>query len=97
MPGLQAYILERTLERRGRLDRRALLAYYTAFNKRPKRKDQIDAITKALERMIARGWLVGYCVRTAQKWYIKEVQLTPKGRRAARKLRGEQQKLPLIK
>ncbi len=38
--------------------------------------------------------MVGYGVRTPKKWYIKEVKLTPIGRRLARKLLGEQQALP---
>lgn len=59
--------------------------------------DVVDAITKALERMIARGLLVGHGVRTKEKWFIKEVRLTPEGRRVARALAGTQQSLPLKK
>lgn len=54
-----------------------------------------DAVTKALERLIDRGFLVGYGVRTKEKWFIKGVRLTPEGRRVARKVAGEQQRLPL--
>lgn len=60
-----------------------------------KKKDLVDAITKTLERLIDKGLLVGYGVRTPKKWYIKEVRLTPLGRKLARKLQGEQQELPL--
>ncbi len=52
-------------------------------------------ITRSLERLIDKGLLVGYGVRTPQKWYIKEIRLTPLGRKAARKLNGEQTKLPI--
>jgi DNA-binding MarR family transcriptional regulator len=55
----------------------------------------VDVVTKALERMIDRGLLVGYGVRTKEKWFIREVRLTAEGRRAARKVAGEQQALPL--
>lgn len=58
-------------------------------------KDVIDVITKALERLIDRGLLVGYGMRTKEKWFIKDVRLTPEGRRAARKVVGTQQRLPL--
>lgn len=51
-------------------------------------------VTKSLERMIDRGLLVGYGVRTPEKWYIKEIRLTPLGRRVSKKLRGEQARLP---
>ena len=51
-------------------------------------------ITKSLERLIDKGLLVGYGVRTPEKWFIKEIRLTPLGRRVAKKLRGEQAKLP---
>lgn len=58
-------------------------------------RDIGDAVTKALERLIDRGLLVGYGIRTKEKWFIKDVRLTPEGRRAARKVAGEQQTLPL--
>lgn len=60
-------------------------------------KDVVDVVTKALERMIDRGFLVGYGVRTKEKWFIREVRLTPEGRRVARASAGTQQALPLTK
>lgn len=60
-----------------------------------KQKAVVDVITRTLERLIDKGLMVGLGVRTPKKWYIKEVRLTPAGRKAARKLRGEQQRLPL--
>ena len=61
----------------------------------PKRDDQINIITKSLERLIDRGYLVGYGTRTPKKWFVKEIKLTMMGRRAAKRLMGEQQILPL--
>ncbi len=58
-------------------------------------KDVGDVVTKALERLVDRGFLVGYGIRTKEKWFIKDVRLTPAGRRVARKVAGEQQALPL--
>lgn len=54
-----------------------------------------DSITVSLERLIDRGFLIGFGRRTPAKWFIEEVKLTPLGRRTARRLRGEQQSLPL--
>ena len=60
-------------------------------------KDVVDVVTKALERMIDRGLLVGHGVRTKEKWFIHAVRLTPEGRRIARRVVGTQQILPLRK
>jgi len=60
-------------------------------------KDVVDVVTKALERMIDRGFLVGHGVRTKEKWFIHAVRLTPEGRRVARVVSGTQQTLPLKK
>lgn len=68
--------------------------FYDSQKVRPKAGDTVNIITKSLESLIDKGLMVGYGVRTTQKWYIKEVKLTPVGRKAARKLLGEQQVLP---
>lgn len=69
--------------------------FYERQKIRPKAGDIVNIITKSLESLIDKGLMVGYGVRTPQKWYIKEVRLLPTGRKAARKLLGEQQTLPL--
>lgn len=60
-----------------------------------RKKTQQNAVTKSLERLIDKGLMIGYGRRTPRKWFIEEVALTPKGRKQARKLLGEQQSLPL--
>lgn len=60
-----------------------------------RKKTQQNAVTKSLERLIDKGLMIGYGRRTPKKWFIEEVALTPKGRKQARKLLGEQQALPL--
>jgi hypothetical protein len=57
----------------------------------------VNTITKSIERLIDRELVIGYGVRTPHKWYIHEVKLTAKGRREAKRLRGEQQALPFRK
>ncbi|MDP3771154.1 MAG: hypothetical protein Q8R16_02560, partial [bacterium] len=57
-------------------------------------KDVVDVVTRAMERLIDRGLLVGYGVRTKEKWFVHAVRLTPEGRRIARAVSGTQQALP---
>lgn len=87
----ERYVLQCVFDAGGKTDRRRFLRYYQGQDDPPSRDDQVNTITKALERMIDKELLVGYGVRTPKKWYIKEVRLTPVGRRVARKLKGEQQ------
>ena len=65
------------------------------LDKKRKRKDAVDAVTKSLENLIDKGLLIGYGVITPKKWYIKEIEMTSAGRRVAKKLGDKRQKLPL--
>lgn len=56
-----------------------------------KQKAVVDVITKTLERLIDKGLMVGLGVRTPKKWYLREVRLTPLGRRVARQMRKAKQ------
>lgn len=90
---LQKYLLKECLDsvvtKRG-----ALKKFYAKQAKPPKAEDQQNAITKSLERLIDRGYMVGLGRRTPKKWYIVEVKLTAKGRRKGRTLLGQQQRIP---
>lgn len=77
------------------MSRDLFYSYYEGKKKPPKREDQVNTVTKALERMIDYELLTGYGVRTPHKWYIKEIKLTSKGRKLAKTLFGKQQHLPL--
>ncbi|MEK7158780.1 MAG: hypothetical protein AAB733_04385 [Patescibacteria group bacterium] len=91
LSSLQRAILEECLEEgRKRLDRHRFWAFY-AHHQKPRSPQK--AITKSLERLIEREFLVGYGIRTPHKWFIQQVRLTPKGRKVARHLQGEQQTL----
>lgn len=68
--------------------------FYDSQKQKPKKQDIVNIITKSLESLIDKELMTGYGVRTSQKWYIKEVKLTPRGRKLGRKLLGEQQELP---
>lgn len=95
---LQKYILLQCgSSRNHKLPRQEFNKLYNGLKKKPKAEDIQNSITKSLERLINRELMVGYGVRTPHKWYIKEVRLMPKGIKLARKLLGEQQKLPFRK
>lgn len=96
LSGLQKFILKICISRQTlRVGRDPFYGYYKRSKDPPKHEDQVNAITKALERLIDRELLVGYGVRTSRKWYIKEVKLTSRGRKVAKELLGKQQTLPL--
>ncbi len=61
----------------------------------PTKAEQIKIISRSIERLINKGFLVGYGEKTQCKWFIKEIQLTSLGQRLSKKLQGEQTKLPL--
>ncbi len=96
---LQKSILVQCLDQKGRLKKKLLEQWYANIGKdRAMRyRDAQTTITKTLENLIDKGYLVGYGVRTSQKWFIHEARLTPLGRHTAKKLRGVQQSLPLPK
>jgi hypothetical protein len=94
-PGLQAHILIKAAEGQGRAQRKGLESFYVGRTAPPKRKDQVDAVTKSVERLIESGLMVGYGIRTKKKWFIKEMRLTPAGRKLAQTILSRQQSLPL--
>jgi len=54
-----------------------------------------EILGRSLERLIDRGFAVGYGHRTAEKWFIESIRLTTRGRQEARRLLGTQTSLPL--
>lgn len=94
---LQKYILLYCHGCNSKCNRKSLLDFYTKKKKKIKQKDAVNTITKSIERLIDKEMLVGYGMRTPHKWFIKEIKLTPTGRRRAKKLLGEQRKLPFRK
>ena len=79
----------------GKIGREKLEVFYLNQKNAPGKQERIKIITQSLERLINRGLLVGYGIRTPEKWFIKEIKLTAWGQKEAKKLWGEQQKLPL--
>lgn len=79
------------------LQKRILLSALGTKNGRrtPVDGHQTRVVSRAIDRLIGRGLVVGHGVKTAQKWYITGIRLRPAGRRVARALAGQQQRLPL--
>ncbi len=97
LSSLQRYILLACYDAKGqRREHRGLKQFYENEKERPSEKDAQDAVTRSLERLIDKELLIGYGVRTSHKWYLKEIRLTPKGRKVVRELlAASQTRLPL--
>jgi hypothetical protein len=77
-----------------KFSRGKILHFYDKQKRLPKLEDRVNIVTKSLERLIDKGFLVGYGVRTPKKWFIKEIKLTVAGRKMAKSLQGKQAPLP---
>lgn len=98
LSSLQKYILLNSFGKKGFLfSKKNLVKFYDNQKNKPKAGDIPGIITKSVERLIDRELMTGYGIRTSQKWFIKEVRLTAKGRKTARELLGKQQQLPFKK
>lgn len=97
LSNLQKYILLQGFNQKGKFSRNILNKFYDNRKNKPKKEDVVNIITKSLERLINKELLIGYGMRTTHKWFIEEIKLTYKGRKTAKKLLGEQQKLPFHK
>ena len=94
---LQKYIIKSCYPQlRGeQIDRQAFAGFYNK-NSLVKKEIQSKIITKSLERLIDRGILVGYGIRTPKKWFIKKIRLTTLGKKQWEKyLKRNQRRLPL--
>ncbi len=91
---LQKYILGVGYAEKDKFGRGKILRFYEKQKRPPKMEDRVNIVTKSLERLIDKGFLIGYGVRTPKKWFIKEIKLTVAGKRAAKSLQGKQAALP---
>lgn len=91
---LQKYILLAGYYEKNKFKRGGLVKFYDNKKNKPKQEDQVNIITKSIERLIDKELLIGYGVRTSHKWFIKEIKLTNQGRKQAKRLFGKQQELP---
>lgn len=98
LSNLQKYIILECLNNKnGRILRGRLKRFYESQKKKPQLKMMTKIITQSMERLIDKELMIGWGERTSHKWFIKEIKLTAKGKREAKKLLGEQMKLPFRK
>jgi hypothetical protein len=96
LSGLQKYIILECLNaKNGRIFRGSLANFYSQVKKPPKKELLVKIITKSIERLIHRDLIVGFGEITSERQFIKEIKLTNKGRALARRLLGEQMRIPL--
>ncbi|MBU1146035.1 hypothetical protein KKD80_00600 [Patescibacteria group bacterium] len=91
---LQRYVLGLGYAEKDKFGRGKILRFYDKVKRPPKLEDRVNIVTKSLERLIDRGFLIGYGMRTPKKWFIREIKLTAAGRKMARALQGKQVALP---
>lgn len=95
LSSLQKYILKKGLEgEKNAVGKAVLRKFYITQKRPPEVEDQINIITKSVEKLIQKGLVNGVGVKTTKKWFIKEVILTKKGLKKAKELLGRQQELP---
>ncbi len=96
LSALQKYILLECFNaRNGRIFRDSLVDFYSQTAKPPKNELMVKIITKSIERLIKRDLAVGFGEITSERQFIKEIRITPDGRVVAKKLLGEQMRIPL--
>lgn len=94
---LQRYILLSALSQKKLLTREEIRGFYGDYKIKSKTKDAEDAITKSIDRLISRGFIIGFGYKTSRKWYNKSVKLTSLGKKSTRELLGKQLTLPFKK
>jgi len=92
---LQKYILKQCYLEGKKLNRNKLVDFYNNRKNSPKSADQVNIVTKSVDRLIAHGLVVGYGTKTAEKWFVREIRLTPTGKKETRKMLGNQLKLKI--
>lgn len=94
---LQRFILEACLNGRGGGAAPSdFYSFYKQVSRRSVRKTMVDTVNKSLDHLVDRGFLIAYGRRTAERFFVDRVRLTPLGRRVANtQVKSKQNKLPL--
>lgn len=92
---LQQYILaECYRQKMGKVARIAFIKFYAT--KKITVGQGVKTVTQSLVRLIDRGFLIGYGIRTTKKWFIKEIKITRNGVKAYEDWQArKQKKLPI--
>jgi len=76
---LQISILKESYENRGKIGRRIFLRLY---RDRKIKSLPVKIITQSLERLIRRGYIIGYCILKSDKIFIQDIKITALGVKA---------------
>lgn len=95
---LQQFILEACMEEGGAVSLNSVRKSRPQSTSKAHKEHFGRIITQSIDRLIARGLLTGYGVKTREKFFITRITLTPLGRRAASTARKKkQQTLPYVR
>ena len=96
LSGLQKYILNQCYLKNNAGAKADFYGFYPKKEIDKNKKGIQDIIHKSLESLVAKDLLVAFGRKTAKKWFINKVKLTPKGKRAAKEIiKQRQRKLPI--
>lgn len=95
---LQIYILKACFQKRGkRLSKKEIFGFYKIKDSKNKNYNKAHStIIKTIRGLIKKGYLSGYGWRSPKEWHIREIKLTPRGRKVIKKILLSRQ-LPLFK
>ncbi len=95
---LQQFILEACVEGGGSIGRSVVDKNPDKSSSKAQAEHYKQVITASIERLIERGYAVGYGTKTAEKLFITKIRITPAGKKAAFEYRKKrQQKLPYVR
>ena len=95
---LQQFILEACVEGGGSVSRSVIDKNLDKSSSKAHEEHYKRIITASIERLIDRGLLVGYGIKTAEKLFITKIRITKAGKKAAFEYRKKrQQKLPYVR
>ncbi len=98
LSSLQKHILKQSWEdKRIKIPRNIFDSFYTKRKNPPPKDIRVNIITKSIERLIDKGLLIGIGEKTQHKLFINQVKLTPKGKKTAQALLGQQTEFPFRK
>ena len=92
---LQQFILEKCYSNKSST-KADFYNYYTRQYLAKNKKIVQDVVHKSLESLTIKDLIAAYGKKTAKKWFIARVKLTPRGRKIIRQIiKSRQRKLPI--
>ncbi|MFA4833881.1 MAG: hypothetical protein WC619_03480 [Patescibacteria group bacterium] len=96
LSGLQKYILNQGYLKNGTGSRGDFYGFYHKKELAENKKSIQDIIHNSLESLVIKDLIVAFGRKTAKKWFIDKIRLTPEGKRTAKEIiKQRQRKLPI--